>query len=273
MRQSFLAPKMLTEGSVGPPVVDLQAALNLLPSLLLVLSLDGKFGPKTTARVKEFQKLARIAVDGDVGPETMRQLLGLIPDLNAAVAISAQRTAVVTVANLERFGAGAWVNAVKAESFTEPGSKKALRKGYLRLLEYFRLTDPSEVFARDNIKYLAKENTLAPCPHWCGIFALWAHKTAGTPGVGTWVQGVGISAVPGFRTLKATELPMPADIGYVGGQWQHHVLIRQARPKNGLLVFDTVEGNSSPGSVVATREASPSSRFERFYRATSLDIQ
>lgn len=273
MRQSFSAPKMLTEGSTGPPVVDLQAALNLLPSVLLVLALDGKFGPKTTARVKEFQRLARIAVDGDVGPETMQQLLALIPDLNAAVAISAQRTAVVTVANLERFGPGAWVNAVKAESFTEPGSKKALRKGYLRLLEYFRLSDPNQVFTRDDIKYLATQNTLGPCPHWCGIFALWAHKLAGTSGLGNWVRGVGISAVQGFRTLKANELPMPADIGYVGDPYQHHVLVQRARPQNGVLVFDTVEGNSFPGSVIATRESSPASRFQRFYRARSLDIQ
>ena len=273
MRQSFFVPKVLTEGSVGPPVVDVQAALNLLPSVFAVLAVDGKFGPKTTARVKEFQRLAHIAADGDVGPETMRQLEALIPDLNAAVAISAQRIAVVTVANLERFGPGAWVNAVKAESLTEPGTKKKLRKGYLRLLEYFRLSDPNQVFARDSIKYLAKQDTLAPCPHWCGIFALWAHKMAGTPGLGNWVQGVGISAVHGFRVLKANELPMPADIGYVGAPWQHHVLVRQARPQNGLLVFDTVEGNSSPGSVVATRQASPASRFERFYRARSLDIE
>lgn len=272
MRQSFSAPKMLTEGSVGPPVVDLQAALNWLPSVFAVLQVDGRFGPKTTARVKEFQRLSRIAADGDVGPETMQQLLALVPDLNAAVAISLQRTKVVTVANLERFGPGAWVNAVKSEPFTEPGSKKALRKGYLRLLEYFRLADPNQVFARADIKYLAKQNTLGPCPHWCGIFTLWAHKMAGTAGLGNWVQGTGISAVQGFRVLKLNELPMPADIGYIGEPFQHHVLVRQARPQNGLLVFDTVEGNSSPGSVVATREASPASRFERFYRARSLDI-
>lgn len=273
MRQSFLSPAILKEGAAGPPVVNLQAALNLLPSVLAVLAVDGKFGPKTTARVTEFQRLARIAADGDVGPETMSRLLALIPDLNAAVAIHAQRTAVVALAFLERWGAGGLVNAVKAEALSEPGSNKRLRKGYPRLLEYFRLSDPNEVFARTNIKYLAQDNTLAPCPHWCGIFAVWAHKAAGTRGLGNWVQGVGISAVTGFRRLGANEIPMPADVGYLSS-FNHHVLVRRACPGNsGSLLFDTVEGNSSPGSVIATRERSPASRFEAFYRAKSLDIQ
>jgi hypothetical protein len=252
--------------------VNLQAALNLLPSLLEALAVDGRFGPKTRARVIEFQRLVRIATDGDVGPETMGRLLALVPDLSAAVATSAQRTAVVSLAFLERWGAGGWVNAVKAEALAEPGSNKRLRRGYPRLLEYFRLADPNEVFARTNIKYLATENTLAPCPHWCGIFAVWAHKAAGTPGLGNWVQGVGISAVSGFRRLGANEIPMPADIGYLSS-FNHHVLVRRAYPgSGGQLLFDTIEGNSSPGSVVATRERSPASRFEAFYRAKSLDI-
>ena len=108
--------------------------------------------------------------------------------------------------------------------------------------------------------------------HWCGIFALWAHKFAGTPNIGTWRQGVGISAVAGFRELSSTEMPMPADIGFVE-TLQHHVLIRRAYPRGNSLAFDTVEGNSSPGSVVATREGSDQSRFKRFYRARSLDMK
>lgn len=160
---------------------------------------------------------------------------------------------------------------MKAESFTETGSTRKLRRGHARLLEYFRLTDPSQVFSRDGIKYLQKVDALEGCPHWCGIFALWAHKVAGTPTIGTWQRGVGISAVAGFRMLGINETPMPADIGFVEDR-QHHVLIRRAYPKNDSLAFDTVEGNSFPGSVAATREASPASRFARFYRARSLDI-
>ena len=79
MRMSFL-PAVVREGDVGSNINNLQAALNLLPSVLAVLTVDGKFGPKTTARVKEFQRLMRIAVDGDVGPETMSRLTALIPD-------------------------------------------------------------------------------------------------------------------------------------------------------------------------------------------------
>ena len=271
MRMSFLPP-VVREGDVGPNVNNLQAALNLLPSVLAMLTVDGKFGPKTTARVKEFQRLMRIAVDGDVGPETMGKLTALIPDVTAAVAMYNLRTAVVTVANIERFGLGSLVNAVKAESFTENGSTRKLRRGHARLREYVRLSDPSQVFSRDGIKYLQKVDSLDGCPHWCGIFALWVHKMAGTPNIGTWHIGVGISAVSGFRQLSSTETPMPADIGFVEAK-QHHVLIRRAYPKGGSLAFDTVEGNSSPGSVVATREGSLNTRFTAFYRARSLDIK
>lgn len=272
MRPSFLPPPVLRQGDFGPQVKDLQAALNLLPSVLTALMVDGKFGPKTTARVKEFQQLMRLVADGDVGPETMGKVNALVPDVTVALAVFARRAAVVTAAVSERFGLGASVNAVKAEMFGEPGTKLSLRKGHLRLLEYFRLADPAQVFSRDGIKYLRKADSLEGCPHWCGVFALWAHKMAGTPNIGTWQQGVGISAVQGFRVLSADETPMPADIGYIEAL-QHHVLVRRTYPKNGSMYFETVEGNSSPGSVVATRDDSPASRFARFYRARSLDMQ
>lgn len=271
MRMSFLPP-VVREGSVGTNVKNLQAALNLLPSVLAILTVDGKFGPKTTARVKEFQRLMRIAVDGDVGPETMGKLTALIPDVTAAMAMYNLRSAVVTLANIERFGPGSFVNAVKAEPYTESGSTRKLRRGHARLLEYFRLADPTQQFSRDGIKYLQKPDSLEGCPHWCGIFALWAHKMAGTPKIGTWRKNIGISAVAGFRQLSSTETPMPADIGFVEEK-QHHVLVRRAYPKGESLAFETVEGNSSPGSVVATREGSPSTRFAAFYRAESLDIK
>lgn len=65
-------------GSQGPQVTLVQDALNQLrpetPQSSLPLVLDGKFGPKTHASVKEFQTRNKLVVDGIVGPST-RQML------------------------------------------------------------------------------------------------------------------------------------------------------------------------------------------------------
>lgn len=75
----------LSSGSRGPEVRQLQEFLNLLPTKLPELALDGQFGPKTKARVQEFQRTNQLANDGIVGPLTLDaimlalKLLGLLP--------------------------------------------------------------------------------------------------------------------------------------------------------------------------------------------------
>jgi len=67
--------RVLTNGSTGPDVRALQALLNQRrPSRLPPLAADGIFGPKTLARVKEFQQANGLAADGIVGPQTWRAL-------------------------------------------------------------------------------------------------------------------------------------------------------------------------------------------------------
>ena len=57
----------------GDDVKDLQRRLNELFQFGLVV--DGKYGPDTTAKVKEFQRRMDIQVDGDFGPESFGALL------------------------------------------------------------------------------------------------------------------------------------------------------------------------------------------------------
>lgn len=65
--------KVLTLGSNGEAVVDLQRRLQALK--LYVGSLDGKFGPKTEAAVKAFQRSHPVLiVDGKAGPATLATL-------------------------------------------------------------------------------------------------------------------------------------------------------------------------------------------------------
>lgn len=66
---------LLVQGSTGQEVKNLQTALNYhLPNALPLLVVDSLFGPKTRARVMQFQTLHRLKVDGIVGPETHRAL-------------------------------------------------------------------------------------------------------------------------------------------------------------------------------------------------------
>jgi hypothetical protein len=70
-------------GSAGQKVRHLQDALNKLPpSSLPPLNVDGRFGPKTFARVKEFQSNNHLVVDGIVGPATLGMILKLLESLS-----------------------------------------------------------------------------------------------------------------------------------------------------------------------------------------------
>jgi Putative peptidoglycan binding domain len=76
----------LSVGSAGQTVRELQEGLNLLmPTKLPLLATDGRFGSKTQARVKEFQRSKGLVDDGIVGSLTMAafeqalRLLGLLP--------------------------------------------------------------------------------------------------------------------------------------------------------------------------------------------------
>ena len=72
-------------GAIGDAVRQVQAGLNLLPTQLLRLKIDGIFGVRTQGRVLEFQRFNRIAQDGVVGDitlgliETLLRNLGLWP--------------------------------------------------------------------------------------------------------------------------------------------------------------------------------------------------
>jgi peptidoglycan hydrolase-like protein with peptidoglycan-binding domain len=64
----------IAPGATGEPVRRLQRALRRTPNLGLVV--DGVFGPKTEAAVKDFQKGAGLTADGTVGPQTWAALPG-----------------------------------------------------------------------------------------------------------------------------------------------------------------------------------------------------
>ena len=64
----------LRKGSKGPEVTLLQGWMNQMPTVLNEILADGIFGPKTEARVQEFQKMMAVLPDGVVGPVTWNKI-------------------------------------------------------------------------------------------------------------------------------------------------------------------------------------------------------
>jgi peptidoglycan hydrolase-like protein with peptidoglycan-binding domain len=259
-------PQMLVIGSAGSLVRDLQQKLNSLPTNLVRLVVDGVFGPKTKSRVMEFQGQNNLSPDGVVGPLTWQQLILLISQVSGNFQNNLGRMAVVAVAKAEAGLGGVFAKVSGGPDPQKPG--KQFRKGHDRLLKYFRIAAPKAgasnqtVFDENAIRYLAVPGQLAPMPHWCGIFALWAVKTAGMA-VGTWVTGSGISSVTGFKQV-AREAAAAGDVGYVGQPFQHHFIIEQVFDQNGVRVASTIEGNSAPSSNFSTK-IRPLSSIDAFY--------
>lgn len=71
-----MAP-ILREGDTGEAIKILQAVLNYhrVAPTDEILTVDGHFGPKTTARVKSFQTQNQLTADGIVGPKTGGMLM------------------------------------------------------------------------------------------------------------------------------------------------------------------------------------------------------
>ena len=70
---------VLVSGSTGQEVKNLQTALNYhLPTLMPRLNVDGILGPKTHARVMQFQTKFGLKPDGIVGPLTQRALFTFV---------------------------------------------------------------------------------------------------------------------------------------------------------------------------------------------------
>ena len=67
-------PRTLRAGDLGADVRALQDVLNFHVRRLVPLAVDGNFGPKTKARVVEFQRSNRLVQDGVAGPITNNKL-------------------------------------------------------------------------------------------------------------------------------------------------------------------------------------------------------
>jgi len=92
--------RLIRQGSKGADVRAVQDVLNFHIRRLEPLDVDGDFGPKTHARVVEFQKANKLKADGLVGPKTLGKLfeeelmpvsLALVPKLTLTMPPFGQR--------------------------------------------------------------------------------------------------------------------------------------------------------------------------------------
>ena len=132
------------------------------------------------------------------------------------------------------------------------------RQGAQYLLQYFQLAAPG-VWSDDVVKYSDRRGL----PDWCGIFALWAIKSAGVP-VGTWRQNHGIGDV---RHMKATSSPQRGDVGFkdiVNGKKRGHMNLIASVTANGM--FTTIDGNNY-GKITGPSAPKSRSHFDAFLTA------
>ena len=79
----YQPPPTIKRGSRGPYVAYCQNLLNARLSAQAPLWVDGIFGLKTEARVRQYQTAKRLLVDGIVGPQTWAALEAGTLDLPA----------------------------------------------------------------------------------------------------------------------------------------------------------------------------------------------
>lgn len=113
-------------------------------------------------------------------------------------------------------------------------------------------------------------------PEWCGIFVLWAFKSAGFS-VGSWVFGTSIPHIAGFnkvsdKKVKPEEVK-PGDVGMMNNN-SHQFIIVRVNPDQ--LTLTTVDGNSNSadsttGGQVSMHTNRPISKVDvGFYRVNEL---
>ena len=228
-------PRTLMYGSAGADVVELQTKLNQRhPTSLPPLMKDGSFGPKTRARVVEFQGKGKLEPDGIVGPLTWEAINGQSEAVPGSVAdrIIKRAEQQVGMINYAMRVAG------------EPRGWKHLRT----ILESANYRYPDAEVMR----------TANPGPgkgvSWCGIFAVYCYRLASLTTV-SWQPNIGPvgpikKVLPGAGYMKPGfwASVKPGDIGYDFELNSHYFVIASINRDTGYMI--TIDGNMTNGQIL-----------------------
>ena len=248
--------------STGQYVKTLQSALNLWPqSKTSALNVDGIFGQKTHAKVREYQGANKLAMDGVVGAMTwsalqffVDQVLGLaVPnnkdDVGQKIVVEAERalslwgwqSGQVTASKFSPFIAAA-ICADSNDPFRprQGGGPLSLifqgagaGAGYLPRC----LTITSEAVKKwqDTSATATAWRNSFDLPAWCGIFCYYVYFAAGI-NLGGWVNHkANMNAQKKFLVLTDPSQVKPGYIGVVDG-------IRAGGRNHHFIVTDNLSG-------------------------------
>jgi len=265
-------------GSFGPDVSLLQSALNAwVASRLPQLVTDGKFGPMTSSKVKEYQGFCKLVPDAVVGALTwgaletlIAQVLGLggppapppPPGKQAGAELGASVVATAE-AVLAKWGWTASsqpsqsLERIAAALCANPSSPNRPRQGGLALQKIFQDANvPGAYIGRcPTITAQAVQkwqemdagnwrNANDLCA-WCGIFCIFVYRTAGINVPGGWAQhskNVFDDAV--FQRITSYSAVFPGCIGVVsgikpGGRNHHFIVTSNANDR-----MESIDGNA-----------------------------
>ncbi len=263
---------MLRFGSSGPAVTLLQKGINLAPTNLPKLATDGIFGPKTHARVLEFQRRSNLSADAVVGEKThlaldyyyklLEKLIEIVVPPES-IAAARQRVVDTALAHLSLWG---WSQNPSEHFKPDPISPRIAgrewaieasktRQGGLTLAKIFQIAGSDatkcpwltqrayDMYHRQGEwvgkKHTAEERNYIDIPSWCGILVTYLFKVSGLK-LRNWE-----------RTLSYSYPP----------QTSFDVTTPAAEPDFYLLDGPNVSTLLEPGDVGL---ASPAGRFHHF---------
>lgn len=237
--------RVLGFGAVGDDVAELQKWLNLLPSKLQKLKVDGAFGPKTMARVREFQSEHALFPDGIVGPLTWEALLNLLSGIGPAPPAPPPATDVVRQAVLSI--ARKYVGQVDIPPAGPPRGLELVTR-FFQDAANVTLTDKN--FKDPNGQWIAKPWIDNPNQRksWCGIFCVYCCREAGLRNISWNIYTGKPSIQPAPWRQDYYQNIRPGDIGRRDTD-NHHFLIESAEPKR-LGSIRSIEGNCGNGHIL-----------------------
>lgn len=252
-------------GSIGQHVKNLQYALNLWPkSVSPPLNTDGIFGPKTDAKVREFQRGNGLVSDGIVGPMTwgnlsvfLQQITTVNPDDRSARIVEAAQRA------LQLWGwpggvveRNKYCPSIAAAYCADRNDVKRPRQGYLGLATIFTMAGAPNwnVFTikpEAERKWRESSNPEDPLakqiwlnrndiPAWCGIFCCFVYRWAGM-NTGNWSEfSNNLLNNNVFQTIHLEQ----AFAGCVGNirRGNHFFIVVENKPFERRMV--TIDGNA-----------------------------
>jgi hypothetical protein len=172
-----MANPTLRYASRGNEVSKLQQGLNLLPTALPRLAIDGIYGAKTTARVQELQRANQLTPDGVVGPLTWDLLAKLLAQLPAGIPLGVHpadtlRPLVLIIAQ-KHMGSVDFLKLVNGHP-----------RGIDFLIEMFKVaantTITDAVFKLPNGAWVQEPLIGGQRKSWCGVFAVYCYRMAGS---------------------------------------------------------------------------------------------